>query len=352
MGMVARAGDSRSRGFTLAELMVVIAIIIVLVSMLMPFLGGAHERAYQSLCQNNLHKIGQAMGTAASNAGGAIPTGDAWLLAARTYGSTDILRCPKGSYRGTGSDVRLTGQIEVIDPPDSIVFNSKEDNKIIWAFQERAGYSLPQSVTVDIGSPGRYNNNYGSSSKTIPAGTMVDCYFLHFDPKGSQNTTTDGQIMEFTDEVRGIIVTTGKLNDTDTVLGVADTVYDTGRGARGFENNAEQVEWSLDGKKFIVHRFHSTFPGEEVRILTKPGGEASYGINALVNNRDARKDQIWVVEYQRVKVNVLLDKGWDAYSAPRHYDKSNALMVGGHVKLLTPEEYDGTTGDWFAERKR
>jgi type II secretory pathway pseudopilin PulG len=90
----------------LAELLVVVSIIVILVAMLAPFLGGMNERALQTLCQNNLHKIGQAMSTAASNSGGRIPTGDSWLLPVRQYGSTEILtarRVPTAAAARTSS---------------------------------------------------------------------------------------------------------------------------------------------------------------------------------------------------------------------------------------------------------
>ena len=349
-GGFSRGARQPGSGFTLAELLVVISIIVILVAILMPFLGGVNERAYSSLCQNNLHKIGQALATSSSNSGGKLPTGDSWLLAARAYGSSEILVCPKGTYRGGGSDVTLTGDIEVIDAPERALFDDLEHNTTVWAFQERAAYVLPSPVTVDISAPGQYGpgaSNYTSTSKTIPAGTLVDCYFTHFDPVGNTSTTTDGQVMKFSDDVLGVICTTSKLNESDW-LGAPGTIYDTGQGSRGYESNRELVEFSADSKSYKILHYHSTFPGEETRILTKPGGEASYGINALVNDSKARPNQIYVVEYQRTSVNID-STGWEAYAAPRHFGKSNALLYSGAVKLLTPEEFDPVTGPWRAE---
>ena len=326
----------------------VLAVIVILVTLIMPFLDGIRERGYVSLCQNNLEKISQAMATSSSNAGGRRPTDASWVATASTYGSKEILVCPKGSYRGGSSSVDLAGEVKVIPAPGPAKYSSNpdiEDNKIVWMWQERQAYALPSSVTVDIVNPGRYDNSYNRDPGTIPAGTMVDCYFLHFDPVGSQNTTTTGQVIKFSDDILGIICKDAGLNASDPVLGNPGTVYDTGRGSRGFEDNAEQVTLSADRRSFLIHNFAASFPGEEVRILTRPGGEASYGINSKVAAAMSNPEQIYIVEYQRSLVNID-DPLWSSYTAPRHYGKSNALMVNGSVRLLSPEEFDRDTGHW------
>jgi prepilin-type N-terminal cleavage/methylation domain-containing protein/prepilin-type processing-associated H-X9-DG protein len=62
-----RPGAPRSRGFTLAELLVVIGIIATLVALLLPAVIRAREQSRRSACLSNLRQLGLAMTMYANN---------------------------------------------------------------------------------------------------------------------------------------------------------------------------------------------------------------------------------------------------------------------------------------------
>lgn len=68
------------RGFTLIELLVVIAIIALLLTIVMPSLKVAKERAEEVLCENNLRQFEIGMNSYCNDHDGTFPDAEDWLL--------------------------------------------------------------------------------------------------------------------------------------------------------------------------------------------------------------------------------------------------------------------------------
>ncbi|MBN1347591.1 MAG: DUF1559 domain-containing protein [Phycisphaerae bacterium] len=93
------------RSFTLIELLVVVAVIALLISILVPSLKAARDRAKATVCMSNLHQMGLALTMYGMDYKEAIPPSDCpfadspegswWLHSLQPYSKTRLLyRCP------------------------------------------------------------------------------------------------------------------------------------------------------------------------------------------------------------------------------------------------------------------
>jgi len=339
--LVERPAVSRRRraAFTLVELLIVVAVVALLVAMLAPSLTTAREYARRARCAANLRQIYHVFHAGEDLQ---VPTSGAWIAFLRGKDAGGVLLCPSDSADESGgaSAVGMTGHMQEIDPPSSVVFDSVESCTTIHGFPEQDDYVLPSAVTVDVSEPGYYESNYNRTSKTIPAGTAVDSYFVFFDPVGSQSSTSSGSITMGA-EIVGLIVLDATLNATDKVLGRAGTAYATGRGCRGFESGQERITLSADRRTLTINNFYSTFPGENVRILTLPGGMCSYGMNNQVPPSPRSTTQVLLIEYDKPVVDVDgegHDDDFDDCFAPRHLERANVLFADGSVRAMRKDE--------------
>lgn len=86
----------RCRGFTLIEVLVVVAIIALLVAILLPSLASAREQARRSICASNLHTQHVAMRSYAQDYNGYLP----W----RGWFSYDVSESRHEAYGGSGKN--------------------------------------------------------------------------------------------------------------------------------------------------------------------------------------------------------------------------------------------------------
>ena len=351
--------SERRDGFTLLELMVVIAIIVLLVgSILVPSLMIAQEYARDAKCKACLHGLHDAL--LAHRQASRRPDAWTWLQIAEEIDASELTVCPLGGFAHGGGHVQatLTGAVVSITPPPSVVFNDFESNTEIRMFVERTNYTLPCDIRVNISLPGRYgksNSSYNSTATILAEGTAVDCHFVFFDPVGSQSSVVSGSITMGA-EILGIICVRAELDTTDppTMLGRPGTQYATGQNSRDFENSREDISLSEDRRTITIHEWHSTFPGENMRVLTRPSsaGAGSFAMNIGVDPDHPRPDQIFLMDYNTSVI--FPDDPWhimaleDMKAEGRLHLGShlNAAMTDGSVRDFTPAELGPDNPHW------
>jgi prepilin-type N-terminal cleavage/methylation domain-containing protein/prepilin-type processing-associated H-X9-DG protein len=351
----------RSRnGFTLVELLVVIAIISILMSLILPAVFAARGVSYSLHCRNNLKNMGIAFNSLKTRGDKeTAQLANRWTGALLPYleNQPSIYIClldDEDSRSGGGGGQAVSGPIRFAgDIPSNVVFDHRNHpnpsiaaNDFARLWVEQTSYVVPTSVSLNCSKPGDYLSSGDMTGGSVPAGTEVDVYYLHYDPVGHTNSYLHNGEIQFGSRILGLICTTGSLNATDSVLGSEQVTYPTGQAARGFEWGAERVGLTDDMKGFILHRFHSTFPGENVRILTEPGGApASYGMNSqMTSSRWMRSRQVLMTDYEKTVIDldtigssdVRWDENakryWNRYLALRHFGHANVLYCDGSVR--------------------
>ena len=118
-----RAPRSLPRGgFTLIELMVVIAILALLVGILVPSVMGIRDGAIDVMCKANLKHLVDSL-RAHREAHGHTSTWS-WLDAAQAVGAEAVTVCPLGSYVAGGTQAKgdTSGAVTTISNPPSVFF--------------------------------------------------------------------------------------------------------------------------------------------------------------------------------------------------------------------------------------
>jgi prepilin-type N-terminal cleavage/methylation domain-containing protein len=120
----------RIRGFTLVELLVVMAVIAVLIGLLVPVLATARKNAAKARCANNLEQIKRFLDTFVAEQDGIMPPASGWQNALHPEGgsSSDIFLCPAADVPACYSlNIRA-----VVDDPDGSnpepIYLSQVDN--------------------------------------------------------------------------------------------------------------------------------------------------------------------------------------------------------------------------------
>jgi prepilin-type N-terminal cleavage/methylation domain-containing protein/prepilin-type processing-associated H-X9-DG protein len=303
------------RGFTLAELMVVIAIVALLVAMLTPLLSSVYAVARQSLCANNLRNIRVAVATLAARdkiaRTGALAV-DGWRsqLSAYDANSLEVMICPEGYTLSADWD--------------------RPDVLGKYALKTLNGTTFIYNMPLIEGPACRKENITNGGRK----------YDLSFE---DQRTSTGAPTGDFSFN-----------NPSLTIELIGSDAKVTVKGGGG------GYHWSLvdtDDKVYLADLLKAAgaMAGDSVPLkgAVPLGGKFSYGMNSIVNSISPTESRILALDYpaeiariagaDEVHDNWMTWVGTDGiYKFARHKGRCNVAMVDGSVVPMYPKDIDPT----------
>jgi len=330
------------RGFTLPELMVVIAIIALLAAIILPFFERAIAVQRKVACANHLEKIGQAFGTRSAQGATvgarrseiAIVTWDKDLLGFLS-GNTEVFTCPQ-DYK----DSAQVGEVakEKLKEVYIEVFQGAagDYSKWLWDVPLDEDYSSEwvwrlseEQFEVFSSTPG-HGQNYSYAG--YQEGEDPSTYWFVFEDQGALG----GGDRDYYD----ILL---KIHVTDTQIEVSPSPGDAGFNftlcmGRGAE------------KEYLLTDMKSAANAGETAIISGGLGTSSYGINSVVNDLQMGTKKILVLDYElkvargsdyddphawledesMFPVNIVRGKRVPQFF--RHFDKAHVLFTDGSVK--------------------
>ena len=285
--------ESCRSGFTLVELLVVIAIIALLVALMIPAVQQAREAARRAQCQNNLHNLGIAYHSLKSlhHSEKRFLQTAGWVFQWKPYleYSAEIYICP--------NDDPTIGSL----PGVAIAVNPRNP-----------GHRDHHDIPLDPA-----HSHCRESSLQIPSRSPPGSFML---------------------EIEDILVG-GDWDFNDLRILIEPVEEDTYRVTAVAKNAGYSFGLRGPTGELLADPFHP-----RTSRIVSGGGRTSYGINNAADqflNGDAGK--ILLLEYESSIANLVGDDARDSFNSlvgDRHLGVLNVLHEDTHVAVVSPEDID------------
>ena len=328
-----RAGRGLSGpGFSLAEMMVVVAVIALLLAMLVPSLNGIFAVAHKTSCQGNLFRIAQTLHSdTRGNAN--ISSGYSWLgvTLANAENSKDLVWCAADTRDRTAfsasAQMRALERFYVLQyhtnstsNPDCSYFPDIFGGKAVpdpqvWAIYPRGGVNQPPKSNWPASNLPNVKENQAFAAIDNDAACMI---------------TFRGSSILFESWV-----------PPDSV-GYSRHYIMKGEGTHPGTLPGGQVAGDADDTAIIrLWGWDHTKLAPPVSITM--GAQSSYGVNSLVEEKNWRPEQILVMDANELVVEVgsaSKEDFLDEVLVPRHMGKLNVATCDGGVRPMTMLEME------------
>ncbi|MDP6636862.1 MAG: type II secretion system protein [Phycisphaerae bacterium] len=315
----------QKHGFTLVELLVVVAIIALLAMLLIPTFNGAKDHANATICKKNL---GEMSGGLASTDDRPYP--GQWRRFLRDRGMSGVLTCP------SDADIDLEINDEDFPELEDVFLVQKQGGKVRFS---NVKLILETGVSAEDNQIKRKDNAHGITA--LPGQMLIavgsECALVR---------VTYGNVIKFESM---IVPTKGTGHNSVHWLCLDDGGPDWRyRIEAGFDTASPDDIFIM--RLQSGHRYTQKAPDYEVGF-----NRSSYAMSDAVHNTDPRPGQLLLVEYTKDIARVLkggyrTDEFGNSNADPRgflrtrHFNMANFATTTGSVRSMTREqlqwEYD------------
>ena len=308
-------------GFTLLELLTVIAIIAMLLAILMPSLRGAINVTKAAKCGSNLRELSKAVANFRSDKPTQKLFPQTWQSTLKPYVSNnlDVFVCPEFA----GNNPEAT-QVALNDLVYFRVVHGRTDIIDLTENPYMVKLSPPQyeaALAANwLGNSNASNNFPRDEWPYQDDGTGV--YWLCMEDYGNDWDYKD--------------VMTRVTDNHDGTLSL--------HMISGFTGHQNSLRWKHDDSEIAYIGSNNTV-GVDVTLPTEEY-ESSYGMNGKAEGIKFQGTKVLMIDYIWIVASRTHD--WSAHPGPRlgvpsfarHMGKMNVLFAGGDVALMRPEEID------------
>jgi len=312
----------RTAGFSIPEVLAVVAVIVIILSILLPSLGQGREAAWRAHCASNQHQVHIAMKNAnkMTTSYSRLPNPGGWVGFVWDQGAAEALVCPKGKA------MKSEGLEEVYSVQVSGGLTTYS-----WLKDIKAGNLSGDGQLCRI-YQGAYTGTFGESGKTW----IEDVWGqkLKENEMGVGYDNDGGYVVQY-----GEHTTIHSLNAPgDAGIGSNHWVC-KGIGGAGWKG---EVIMQLTGGAYV----DKVDPAVQI-------GSSHYGMNTRVSDQKHRPGQILLMDYERTIIRMgavgSFADDFDKLFAKRHYLQANVLFVDGSVQLMSRGQLNANEPIWYAE---